>query len=120
MGNKEINLNIGFDAADLQKQFEEELLQEFKRTAAQQIGRFFRTDRQYVPSAGGKALVTTKGAGVLLIEEFLQKKWDDPNTQERMQRYFDNNFDRIMEESMQKAIQHKTNAMAFAKTKERV
>lgn len=50
-----------------------------------------------------------------MIRDFLEKKFDDPKTQNKMEEFFERNFDRIMEEAMQKALQHKANGFVFGK-----
>lgn len=110
-----MDFNFKFDTQALIKDAEEQILKAFKNATDREIKGFFSENEYY---REGK-LITISGAGLLLIREFLQKKFDDPNTQDRMEKFFEANFDRLMEEAMQKAIQHKANAFVFAKVKEK-
>lgn len=108
------NFTVSFDPQQTIKNAEEQLVNEFKRTTVSQINAFFSELENYREGV----LKKNTGAGLLMIRDFLEKKFDDPKTQEHMTKYFDANFDRIMEEAMQKALEHKAKAFVFNKAKE--
>lgn len=110
-----LNHTLSFDPQPILKEAEERIKKEFKQATAAQIEAFFSEKQRW----GDKGVEKVSGAGLLLIRDFLEKKFDDPKTLEKMQKYFDDNFDRIMEECMQKALQHKANAFVFQKAKDK-
>lgn len=106
--------NISFDPSSIIKDAEKRMMNEFQQATEKQIRAFCSSDTVWK----GNERVEIPGAGLLLIREFLEKKFDDPKTQERLGKFFEENFDRIMGEVMEKAIQHKVNAFVFARTKQ--
>lgn len=110
-------VNLSIDTAPILKEVEAQMVASFKMVATREVRSFF--DEQMSWGGGPDKFVRSTGAGLLLIREFLEKKFDDPATLQHMHNYFDNNFERIMEEAMQKAIQHKANAFVFQKTKDK-
>lgn len=107
------SLNINFDPTQVLKEAEAKLAKEFENTIKNEISAFCDERSRYV----GNEIVKTPGAGLLLIRDFLEKKFDDPKTQEMMQKFFEANFERIMTETLEKAIQHRVNAHTFAEVK---
>lgn len=107
------SFTINFDPAQTMKEAEARLAKEFENTIKNEISAFCDETSRY----NGNKIVKTPGAGLLLIRDFLEKKFDDPKTQEMMQKFFDDNFERIMAETLEKAIQHKVNAHMFGAVK---
>lgn len=105
------NFTIRFSPEETLKEAESQMQKAFRQTCNHEINTFFSENERYI----GRELQKNPGAGLLLIRDFLEKKFDNPKTLERMEAYFDNNFDRIMEEAMQKALQHKANGFVFGK-----
>lgn len=109
------NFSVSFDPQPLLKDVEQRLIKDFRYTLDREITAFFSERIQHTSNGP----VRIAEPGLLLIREALEKKFDDPKTQEKMAEYFEKNFERIMEECMQKALQHKANAFVFAKAKEK-
>lgn len=107
----DMNFGFKFNPAPIIKDAEEQMLKTFKHRTNAEIDAFFSENQTY----HGRELVKNPGAGLLLIRDFLEKKFDDPKTQARMETYFENNFERLMDEAMQKALQHKANGFVFGK-----
>lgn len=107
------SFTINFDPTQVMKEAETRLAKEFENTIKNEISAFCDETSQW----NGNKLNKTPGAGLLLIRDFLEKKFDDPKTQEMMQKFFDDNYDRIMNDTLEKAIQHRVNAHTFAAVK---
>jgi hypothetical protein len=115
-GSKAFSFQINFAPQQILQEAENQLMKSMRYRTESEITAFFGETSSYSP---GGTLQKTPGAGLLLIRDFLEKKFDDPKTQQRMEEFFEKNFDRIMEEAMQKALQHKANAFAFGKAKDK-
>lgn len=89
----------------MKKQFIEQI-----NVAAQKIVSEHFADRIAHTSTGIKKI---KGAGTLEIEEFLAKKFGTIEMQQLMHDYFEKNFQRIFTDTMEQAIKHGVNKVAF-------
>ena len=58
---------------------------------------------------------TTKGDGLKQIEETIASKFLDEKFQGHINAYFDANWERIFNDCMERALQHKANGIAFNK-----
>jgi hypothetical protein len=58
---------------------------------------------------------TVKGDGLKEIEELIANRFLEPQSQQAVAAYFEDNWKRVFEECMTKALQHKANAIVFAK-----
>lgn len=112
MSNKNIGLTINFDPHQYVKEVEEKLHKTFLGAIESQVEWFF-VDKK-VHQGNGK-LEHVTGPGALLIDEWMGQKFADPKTIEKMNKYFEDNFERILEESIQKALEQKAKKFAFAK-----
>lgn len=104
-------IQVNFDPSQVLKQAEANLHQTFRQAIDAEIRHFCNENKHHTPSG----LKVMTGAGLLLIREWLEKKFDDPELQNRMDTYFNANFDRIMEAAMQTALEHKAKAFVFSK-----
>ena len=111
MNSKDTSFTIRFAPEQILQDAEAQMQKAFRSSCSNQIDAFFGEITRYECNT----LKKIPGAGLLMIRDFLKKKFDDPKTQERMEAYFNNNFERIMEEAMQKALQHKANGFVFGK-----
>ena len=93
---------------------------EYTVAVTSQIRKYFSVERFIDPKDHTK-LVYIKGPGIEMIDDWLVEKFiKDSENQARLQKYFDEHFDRIFEECMEKAIQHRCNALAFKLTAEKM
>ena len=93
---------------------------EYTVAVTSQIRKYFSVERFPDPKDRSK-LIHVKGPGVEMIDDWLDEKFiKDSENQARLQKYFDEHFDRIFEECMEKAIQHHCNALAFKLTAEKM
>lgn len=111
---KPMNFSLEFDPSDILESAKSQMSNAFKNSTSREIESFFNSKTTYPNGLNGKA-VKVEGPGLLLINEFLEKKFDDPATQAWMESYFNKNFERIMEESMRKALEHRAKGFAFNK-----
>ena len=113
----DMNFSINFAPKQILQDAEKSLHDSFKSTMRRQIEMFLSSGKEY-PNGYNKPPVIIKGAGLLMIEDFLEKKFDDPKTFEQMEKFYNDNFESIMGEAMAKALQHRANAFAFHKAKD--
>lgn len=93
---------------------------EYMVAVTSQIRKYFSVERFPDPKDRSK-LIHIKGPGIETIDDWLVEKFiKDSETQARLQKYFDEHFDRIFSECMEKAIQHRCNATAFKLTAEKM
>ena len=93
---------------------------EYTVAVTSQIRKYFSVERFPDPKDRSK-LIHVKGPGIEMIDDWLVEKFiKDSENQARLQKYFDEHFDRIFEECMEKAIQHRCNALAFKRTAEKM
>ena len=111
MNSKDTSFTIRFDPEQILQDAEAQMQKTFRYACVNQIDAFFGEITRYECNV----LKKIPGAGFLMIRDFLEKKFDDPKTQAKMEEFFERNFDRIMEEAMQKALQHKANGFVFGK-----
>lgn len=97
-----MNFSINFAPEQILETFENELKKNFCTKLEKEANAFLEEG----------------GAGLLLIREFLEKKFDDPKTVEAMDKFWEHNFERILEAAMEKALTHKLNDAAFHKAEE--
>lgn len=108
------SFSINFAPEQIMAHFENELKKNFETACRYEIRKFCEDNREL---HNGK-ITNVPGAGLLLIRDFLEKKFDDPKTQEWMEKFYNDNFDRIMGQAMEKALLHRANAFAFHKAKD--
>lgn len=115
-----MDIKISFDETDTNKEFVSRLQAAYKYSGLQLIEKFFenRTVSRYDAATGIKVTETIQGDGVKEIEHFITKKFCDPLFQERIDTYFEENWERIFEECMVKALTHKANGVAFNRMKD--
>lgn len=110
-----MKFDITFDPSHELKDAEESLKKKFVSTIRNQVDNFFEERQIHV---GNGKLEKITGPGGLLINDWLEKKFDDPATIAKMETYFTENFDRILEGALQKALEHKAKKFAFNKVAE--
>lgn len=109
------NFQIAFTPEKILDDVERELAMAFRRNAMAQIEFFVGERRVHT----GNGVEVIPGAGRLLIQDWLEKKFDDPATIEMMEKFFNENFERLMTAAIEKAVQHKANGMVFGKMKKK-
>lgn len=115
-----LTLNLEEIASSVKEKAEALFKTEFTVTATSEIRKYFDIARCQDPKDRNK-IVTIKGPGVEMIDDWLAEKFvEDGETYARLKKYFDENFDRIFNECMEKAIQHRCNAIAFKLTAEKM
>ena len=93
---------------------------EYMVAVTSQIRKYFSVERFPDPKDRSK-LIHIKGPGIEMIDDWLAEKFiKDSETQTRLQKYFDEHFDRIFSECVEKAIQHRCNATVFKLTAEKM
>lgn len=97
-----LTLNLEEIASSVKEKAEALFKTEFADTTTSEIRKYFRIVRCQDPKDRNK-IITIKGPGVEMIEDWLVEKFiKDSENQTRMQKYFDENFDRIFNECMEK------------------
>lgn len=115
-----LTLNLEEIVSSVKEKAEALFKTEFADTTTSEIRKYFGIARCQDPKDRNK-IITIKGPGVEMIEDWLVEKFiKDSENQTRMQKYFDEHFDRIFDECMEKAIQHRCNAIAFKRTTEKM
>ena len=115
-----LTLNFEEIASSVKEKAEAVFKTEFTVTATSEIRKYFGIARCQDPKDRNK-IVTIKGPGVEMIDDWLAEKFvEDGETYARLKKYFDENFERIFNECMEKAIQHRCNAIAFKLTAEKM
>lgn len=105
-----MNLNISLNTADYEKRFNEQLAAAFESTVKSAISEFFIERKSYKDH-----VKPYKGPGLLEIEEIITKKFCSDQFQEKANKFFDDNWERIMLAAMEKAAEHKAKKIAFTK-----
>lgn len=114
-----LTLNLEEIASSIKEKAEALFKTEFAVTATSEIRKYFGIVRCQDPKDRNK-IITIKGPGVEMIEDWLAEKFiEDSESYERLKKCFDENFDRIFNECMEKAIQHYCNKAAFRLTAEK-
>lgn len=115
-----LTLNLEEIASSIKEKAEALFKTEFAVTATSEIRKYFGISRSQDPRDRNK-IITIKGPGVEMIEDWLTEKFiKDSENYLRLEKYFDENFDRIFDECMERAIQHRCNAIAFKRTAEKM
>jgi len=108
---KEFKLQI--NEAQLFKEVEANFREKTLSTMRGQLNEMFSEPRAYRPGDKG-------GTAWQLIQERICDKLLDENTQKIMNAYFEENWERLLKEEMEKAIRkaakHKANQIAFAQS----
>ena len=114
-----LTLNLEEIASSVKEKAEALFKTEFADTTTSEIRKYFGIVRCQDPKDRNK-IITIKGPGVEMIEDWLAEKFiEDSESYERLKKCFDENFDRIFNECMEKAIQHHCNKVAFRLTAEK-
>lgn len=106
-------LTLSLDPTDVLAETEKSLRTAFKNKCISEINAFFK-DQRIIPYSTGP-VTDPAGAGTLLIQQFIEKKFDDPDTIKWMEDYYNNNFERIFAGAMEKAMDHVARKTAFNK-----
>ena len=115
-----LTLNLEEIASSVKEKAEALFKTEFAATATAEIRKYFGIARYQDPKDRNK-IITTKGPGIEMIDDWLAEKFiKDSESYERLRKCFDENFDRIFNECMEKAIRHRCNAIAFKLTAEKM
>lgn len=114
-----LTLNLEEIASSVKEKAEVLFKTEFADTTTSEIRKYFGIVRCQDPRDRNK-IITIKGPGVEMIEDWLAEKFiEDSESYERLKKCFDENFDRIFNECMEKAIQRRCNKAAFRLTAEK-
>lgn len=87
----------------------------FKEASLKNIKKHFGATSYY--SQTQKKNVTVEGPGTLQINKTLEEFFDDPKTTAQMDKFFNENFERIMEQTMTNALQHNCNRLMFSRVR---
>lgn len=110
-----MEFKINVDTREEQKEMERKALAAFRQSATSSISNHFANRSHY--SDLDKKVIKVKGPGTFEIEERIDKFFGDPKTIQQMDNFFDENFTRIMEETMTKALQHHCNRLVFSRAR---
>lgn len=110
-----IDIKLSFDASHLQKELQMRIENEAKHTLISQINNLFG---QRIGLDKDNNTIVVYGDGYKEIDNLIADRFLDDKFKQEMNTLFEENWKRIFEECMTKALQHKANAIAFAKTKE--
>lgn len=116
-----MDIKIQIDVSKIQEQITRNLQKELESAAGGHVSEFFAARRMNTWPDGydsPKVIQVVKGSGLKEIEEMVANRYLDPKFQKEMADFFEENWKAIFKECMTKAIQHKANAIAFAKVKE--
>lgn len=106
-------MKITFDTTELEKQVKEEFenlfMAKLRSKAANAISDYFEGERLYV----GNKPALSKPQSAVLLESFLSEALSSERLKRTMQKCFDDNYERIVSEAMDKAMRHHANKMAF-------
>jgi hypothetical protein len=97
-----------------------ELSERIQTATRNQIRKFFDENKTYTrnPSTGIYGCHIEKGDGLKQIEDFITEKFCSYEFRQRAEKFANENWERIFEECLTKALQHKANAIAFANAKD--
>ena len=109
-----MQFNFDIDVKSFQEEAVKKLQEKMRAAVMTEVDNFFGQTSYY---REGK-IVRVNAPGRQEIVEIMEKKFIDDNFKKNAEKFFEDNWKRIFEECMTKAIQHKANAIAFAKTKE--
>ena len=120
-----MNLDINMD--DLLKSQKEELRKKFiseaKREANRQIEKYFeppKTETVHWSSGRPSQHLIPAGPGYQQIDTFITEKFcDDAGMKAYMEKFFIENYERIMDSCLEKAMTHHCNKLAFAAVQEK-
>lgn len=111
-----MEFKINIDTGSMEKKLQETLTSQLRDSIEKRSKDFFNVQRKAGTDEKGKwIIITEKGDGIKEIDEMIANKFLDPKFQESMQKFFDHNWERIFEECMIRALQHKANGIAFNK-----
>lgn len=113
-GVPDCSFHINFAPEQFLAEAENLLKKQFHQTIAHSVTNFFIDKKVHT----SKGLERFTGPGALLVNDWLEKKFDDPKTQERMEKFFEDNFDNILREAMRAALKHQAKKFAFSKVTE--
>lgn len=111
----EFKFNI--DSSSIEKELQENLTTQMRNAIRNNTNNFFTQinvgyyDKEQYKYINNKL----RGDGLKTIDEMIANKFLDPKFQESMNKFFDHNWERIFEECMMRALQHKANGVAFNK-----
>lgn len=106
-----VNLSVTIDEATIRKELEKRV----NSIIQDKINNFFGVSSEWSINQGRKLV---KGEGLVAIEDKLINEWVSDSFQAKLQKYFDDNFERVMDEAMRVALQHKANK--FVHTREQI
>ena len=112
-----MDFKIAIDTYGLEKELQTNLTDKMRNAFKNNADSFFKeTQTSFYDKENYKYVtIKTKGDGLKQIDEMIANKFLDPKFQETMQKFFDHNWERIFEECMTRALQHKANGIAFNK-----
>jgi len=89
-----------------------------KSTITNRIKDFFaeKFDRFWNQKTENFEYKKEKGLGLQQIDEAIANRFMDPRFQAHLDKFFDENWEKIYKECMTRALQHKANGVAFNRT----
>lgn len=110
------NINTDKITLEIEGELRKEFIARMKSTAMNAIEKHFEDRRVHT---GVNEFTHIRGPGTIEIDDFIIKKYiDEAGMKAYMERFFNENYQRIMDECMTKAIAHHCNRLAFAKVQE--
>lgn len=109
-----MDFKISIDSRAIEKQIDDDMKKRFALAAEKATRDIFSANR-YIKE--GK-VIREVGAGLQEIEDRVIGKFSDPSFIKEIDAFFEENWKAIFEKAITKAIEHKANAIAFAKAKE--
>ena len=124
MNKKQIaSLPLEIDTSRYQKMVDDSLEKAMKETISNRISFLFINPAEQSRYDYLKRAYSTDpdlAAGFNFIKELLDKKLLDDKFQKYIEDYAERNFTRILDAALEKALEHKANAMAFKMSKGRI
>lgn len=106
----EFKFNI--DTTAMEKDIQAKMVDKMRMRCSSNVESFFDSVRTRIVDSKWEY---ESGDGLKQINEMIENKFLDPKFQESMDRFFDHNWEKIFEECMMRALQHKANGIAFNK-----
>lgn len=112
-----MNFNIKFDPTPQIKKCETQMIDQFEKAAISNIIMFFNNNKKHCFNPGTQKIeeISEKGIGFQQIETLITEKFLSEKFQKEMSDFFDDNWKRIYEQCLTRALQHKANGVAFNK-----
>lgn len=114
-----MKIDFSIDDSAIKKDLAKQIEIESKNSVRRAVNEFFKDSSEHKLTTDGVfEFIKVKGPGTVEIEDMVIKKYADPEFNKKLNTFFEENWQRIFEEGMTKALHHKANGVVFSKTKE--